>query len=157
MRDKVIAVALSVMLTLAGINIYNTIAHPAPARAASQFANIICDGFTPISTSANLQIITAGNANMFVYVCSYNLNNGNAAAQAVSIVEGTGATCATNTKAMVGTTTAVNGITLGIAGTVNYGGGAGAVTKTTVAGNNVCLFTGAGPIAGVIGWTQMAF
>jgi hypothetical protein len=129
---------------------------PRPAHAASQFANIICDNFTPVSAiSANTRVVLAGNANMFVYVCSYNLNA--SAALTFSIVEGTGATCGTGTAAMVGGATAANGLSLGIAGTVNYGGGAGAVTKTVVSGDSVCIFPSAGNLSGVVGWTQMAF
>lgn len=145
---------LSIVLVFAGVEIGHW-ATPPTIKAASQFANIICDGFTPVSTAANVQVITAGSANMFIYICSYNLNA--SAALTFSVVEGSGAVCATGTKAMVGTTSAVGGPSLGIAGTVNYGGGAGAVTKTTVAGNNVCIFPSAGTLAGVVGWTQASF
>lgn len=130
--------------------------NPRPAKAASQFANIVCDNFTPVSTAADVQVIAAGSANMFIYICSYNFNA--VAADVFSIVEGTGAVCVTGTKAMVGATTAAAGLSLGTAGSINYGGGTGAVTKTTVAGNNVCILrTTAGPLSGVIGWTQMSF
>lgn len=149
---KYLAVFMAMVLSVFVCYEADRYVHPPPSRAASQFANIICDGFTPVSTAANVQVIAAGNANMFIYICSYNLNA--SAALTFSIVEGTGAVCATGTKAMVGTTTAVGGPSLGIAGTVNYGGGAGAVTKTTVAGNNVCIFPSAGTLAGVVGWTQ---
>jgi hypothetical protein len=126
-------------------------------HAASQFANIICDNAKPFSVSANTQLVTAGNANMFIYVCAYNISNGNAAAQAVSFVEGTGTTCATNTAAVVGNSTAAGGLTLGISGNINYGGGTGLVAKTAVAGDNLCIFTGAGPIGGVLSWTTAPF
>jgi len=127
------------------------------ARAASTFAPVACDQFKPVSVSANTQIITAGNANMFIYLCSYNLTNGNAGAQSVSIVEGTGATCGTGTLAVSGNTTAAGGLALAINGNVNYGGGTGIVAKTAVAGDNVCLFTAGGPIGGVVGWTSAPF
>jgi len=149
-----IALELSVLLVISGLVWFS---QPPKVKAASQFANIICDNFKPVSTSANVQLFTAGNANMFIYICSYNLSNGNAAAQPFSIVEGTGTTCATNTLAMVGGTTAAAGPTLTLAGgTINYGGGSGAVTKTAVAGDNVCLFVNAGVIAGAVGATSMA-
>ena len=148
---------VSVVVTLACTAVLLlTERHVPSVRASSQFANIICDNFTPVSAAANVQIVTAGNANMFVYICSYNLNAG--AVDAFSIVEGTGAVCATGTKAMVGATTAAAGLALANNGTVNFGGGNGAVTKTTVAGNNVCLLVStAGPLTGVVGWTQASF
>lgn len=146
-------------ITLIGCGILlHDLAQPKPAQAASQFATILCDNFKPVSSSANLQLITAGNANMFVYICSYQFSNGNAAATPFSLVEGTGSTCATNTAAVVGTTTAANGVTLAASGgTVNYGGGSGVVAKTAVAGDNVCLFVSQGPVSGVVGWTTAAF
>lgn len=128
---------------------------PTPVRAASQFANIVCDNFTPVSIAVDTQVITAGNANMFIYICSYNFNA--VAADVFSIVEGTGTVCATGLKAMVGATTAAAGLSLATAGSINYGGGTGAVTKTSVAGNNVCILrTTAGPLSGVVGWTTAA-
>jgi hypothetical protein len=132
---------------------------PPKVKAASSFANVLCDGFKPISVTANAQLVTAGGPNNFIYVCSYNLNNSNAAASLFSFVEGTGTTCATNTLAVVGATTAAAGLTLGTnGGTVNYGGGSGAVAKTAVAGDNLCIFIStAGPVAGVIGTTQAPF
>jgi hypothetical protein len=151
----VAAVVISVMLALFVCYEADTYIHPRPSHAASQFANIICDGFTPVSITADTQIITAGNANMFVYICSYNLNA--AGADIASIVEGTGATCGTNTKAMIGGSTGAGGLAFAASTTVNFGGGAGAVAKTTVAGNNVCILRTTGAIlAGVVGWTQMA-
>jgi len=151
------ALSVSIFIMFVCVAIFTlTERHIPSARAASQFANIICDSFTPVSTAANVQIIAAGNANMFVYICSYNLNAG--ATDAFSIVEGTGVVCATGTKAMVGATTAAAGLALANNGTVNFGGGNGAVTKTTVAGNNVCLLVStAGPLSGVVGWTQAPF
>lgn len=151
---RLLAALLSLTLILVVLDGFDRLTPK--TRAASQFANIICDGFTPVSTAADVQIVTAGSANMFVYICSYNLNA--AAADVASIVEGTGATCGTNTKAMVGASTGAGGLSFGVNTTVNYGGGSGAVTKTTVAGNNVCILrTTAGPLSGVVGWTQMSF
>ena len=123
--------------------------------AGSQFANILCDNFKAVSISTNTQIVTAANANTFINICSYNLNA--SAALTFSIVEGTGTTCATNTLAIVGGTTAAAGPSLGIAGTINYGGGSGVIAKTAVAGDNVCIFPSAGTLAGVVGWTPTPF
>lgn len=150
-----IVLELCVVLVIGGIAWFS---QPSKVKAASQFANIVCDNYTPVSIAGavNTRIVLAGNANMFVYVCSYNLNA--SAALTFSIVEGTGATCGTGTAAMVGGTTAAAGLSLGVAGTVNFGGGTGAVTKTAVTGDSVCIFPSAGgTLAGVVGWTQMAF
>jgi hypothetical protein len=151
---KYIALAVAVVFAVWVCYETDTYIHPRPAHAASQFANILCDGFTPVSiTGATAtQVITAGGPNNFVYVCSYNLNA--SAALTFSMIEGTGAACATNTKAMVGTTTATNGPSLLTGGTINYGGGSGAVTKTQVAGDNVCLIPSAGTLSGVVSSTQ---
>lgn len=151
---RVFAVFTVLMLTFFAVTYeIDRHVHPHPVHAASQFANIICDGFTPVSAAADTQVITAGGPNNFIYICSYNFNA--AAADIFSLVEGTGSVCGTNTKAMVGAVTAAAGLSLATNGTINYGGGSGAVTKTTVAGNNVCLLrTTAGPLSGVIGWTQ---
>src|SRR6267142_238102 len=135
--QKAICVAMALILAVFVCYEADTYIHPRPSKAASQFANILCDNYTPVSAAANTQIVTAGNANMFVYVCSYNFNAG--AADIFSMVEGTGSTCGTGTKAMVGNSTAVGGLSLATNGTINFGGGNGAVTRTTVAGNNVCL------------------
>jgi hypothetical protein len=151
-------ITLAVLFTFIALIVGSLfVPEPPKAHAASQFANIVCDQFKPFSSSANVQLATAGNGNMFIYICGYNINNGNAAAQSVSIVEGTGTTCATSTAAVVGNSTAAGGMALGVNGTINYGSGSGAVAKTAVAGDNLCLFTGGGPIAGVIGWTQAPF
>lgn len=157
MNKVVVFLALFAALIALG-GIIDNLLPPKNVNAASQFANIICDNWRPVSTSANLQLITAGNANQFIYVCGYQLSNGNAAAQSFSVVEGTGATCGTGTASMVGTTAAANGVTLALGGgTVNYGSGAGAVAKTAVAGDNVCILVSGGPISGVIAWTAGPF
>lgn len=149
---RYLAIALSVALVLLGFDIVRD--YPSRSvHAASSFATIICDQFKPISVSANAQLVTAGGPNAFIYICGYNLTNGNAAAQSASLVEGTGATCGTNTQAVVGNSTAAGGLAMGISGSVNLGGGNGAVAKTIVAGDNLCLFTAAGPIGGVLAWT----
>lgn len=148
---------LAVVLAVAGLTYIDD--HIRTVRAASQMASIVCDNFKPISVAANTQLITAGGSNQFIYICSYNLNNGFSGSTSFSLVEGTGTTCATGIAAVVGSTTAANGPLLtGPGGTINYGGGTGAVAKTAVAGDNVCLLvTTIGPVAGVIGWTSAPY
>jgi hypothetical protein len=133
----------------------NRLIYPSHAKAAppSMFAPIACDNFTPVSTAVDAIVITAGGPNNFIYICSFDLVAG--VADNFSIVEGTGAACVTNTKAVVGGTTAATGMLLAANGTVSYGSGIGAVAKTTVAGNNICILrSSAGPLSGVIGSTQ---
>jgi hypothetical protein len=79
------------------------------------------------------------------------------AADVFSVVEGTGSTCGTNTAAVIGGTTGATGISLGAAGTFTMGSGTGAIAKTAVAGDNVCILrTTAGPLSGVVSWTTAA-
>ena len=127
---------------------------PRPASAQSTFAPNQGNRFKAFSTSANLQFFTAGNSAQYIYICSLIVNNGNAAAQGVSIVEGTGSNCATNTVAVIGNSTAAGGLTLATNSGQNIGGGIGPIAKTAVAGDNVCIFTGAGPIGGAISAVQ---
>lgn len=130
--------------------------HPPTSRAASQFATILCDQFTPFSSASSAQVIAAGNANMFIYVCNFGF--GSIGGSSYSIVEGTGTTCATNTKAMFGGTTAATGMGLAANGTFEEGSGVGAVLKTAVPGDNVCVIqSGTGPLAGGFAWTSAAF
>lgn len=140
--------------TLIGI-LLGWLVYPTPkdVRAASTFAPIACDNWTPVSSASSLQIVTAGNSNMFVYLCSDQL--GSIGGSDFSIVEGTGTTCASNTVGMVGGATAAAGIGLAANGTTDVGSGVGAIAKTKTAGDNVCIImSGTGPLAGVIGWTQ---
>lgn len=129
-----------------------------PARsvkAASTFAPIQCDNFKPISSASSVQIVTAG-ATQFVYICSFSF--GSIGGSTFSFVEGTGTTCASNTLAMAGGTTAAAGYGLTANGTINSGSGTGPIMKAAVVGDNVCLIVaGTGPLAGVVGWTSQPF
>lgn len=130
--------------------------HPRHARAASSFATIVCDNFAPYSSAASAQAITAGGPNNFVYICSFGF--GSIGGSTYSIVEGTGTTCATNTKAMFGGTTAATGAGLAANATFEEGSGVGAVLKTQVAGDNVCVISsGTGPLAGNFASTQAPY
>lgn len=158
MKAKPIYLITITLVVLALLtSIADHIASPTPAHAATQFANIICDNFKPFNATANVQVITAGNANMFIYVCAINVGPVGAADN-VALVEGTGATCGTNTAGMAGGATAATGWNIALNGGIAFGSGQGAVMKTAVAGDNVCLLvSSAGPAAGVISWTASAF
>lgn len=124
-------------------------------HAASTYAPVACDNWKPVSITSNTQLVTAG-ANSFIYVCSITF--GSIGGSSFSIVEGTGTTCATSTAAVSGGTTAATGYGLAANGTMNAGSGTGAIMKTAVAGDNLCIFpSGTGPLAGVVGWTSQPF
>lgn len=136
--------------------LFDRLAEPPKIHAASQFANIVCDNFKPLSVAADTQVITAGSANMFIYVCSLGVVAGTA--DNFSVVEGTGSTCGTNTAAVIGGTTAATGMILAINNNFNLGSGSGAIAKTAVAGDNVCILrSSAGPLSGVMAWTTQPF
>lgn len=84
-----------------------------------------------------------------IYIC-YLLVVG-ADAENVSLVEGTGSTCGTNTSAVIGGTTAANGPNLAANGGFTAGNGDGVIAATGRAGDDVCLFqSGSGRVAGVM-------
>jgi hypothetical protein len=154
------------ILTIATLlYVYTAMVGPRPAQAQTQiFAPLQCNTFKPFSVSANTQLFTANNTTgpagaapnpQFIYICSLIINA--SAAQTVSIVEGTGTTCATNTAAVIGNNAAAGGLSLGVNGGQNIGGGIGPIAKTATAGDNVCLYTSGGVISGVISGAQASF
>ncbi|MBZ5540693.1 MAG: hypothetical protein LAN61_09265 [Acidobacteriia bacterium] len=131
-----------------------------PAKAAYLGGNAsgnltgvtVCDHWTPISLTANTQIIT-GAASKQTYVCSINLVAG--AATNVAVVEGTGTTCATGIAGMAGGTTAATGWNFAANGGLTQGNGVGAIMRTATAADNVCiLVSAANQVSGTISWTQ---
>lgn len=149
-------IPFALLIALAGGILLSHFSDPPKAQAASQFANIVCDNYKPLSISADTQVVTAGSANMFIYVCSIGVVAGTA--DNFSVVEGTGATCGTNTAAVIGGTTAATGMILAINNNFNLGSGSGAIAKTAVAGDNVCILrSSAGPLSGVMAWTAQPF
>jgi hypothetical protein len=113
---------------------------------------ITCDHWTPISLTANTQIITGASAKQ-TYVCSIAIVA--AAATNVALVEGTGTTCATGTAGMAGGSTAATGWNFAANGGLTHGTGVGAIIRTATAADNVCLLvSAANQISGVITWTQ---
>src|SRR5215472_12155026 len=80
--------------------------------------------FVTISQTTSTQLIT-GRPNTRTYICSFFYNG--ADAENLSLVEGTGSVCATNTFALVGATTAANGNNFTAGSGVAQGNGAGTV------------------------------
>lgn len=154
--DRLFAVVFSITLVLVIMDGFDRLTPPHTVHAASSFATIVCDNFAPYSSAASAQAITAGGPNNFIYVCNFGF--GSIGGSSFSIVEGTGTTCATNTKAMFGGTTAATGAGLAANATFEEGSGVGAVLKTQVAGDNVCVISsGTGPLAGNFASTQAPY
>lgn len=102
-----------------------------------------------ISQTASAQVITGTSAKK-IYICSLNIGP-NADAENVSLVEGTGTVCATNTIAVPGTpaATAANGWQMAANGGLATNGGGGSMAATSVNADNVCLLqSGSGRVAG---------
>jgi hypothetical protein len=122
-----------------------TIAAPDPCSYLAQLeANVSI-------TSATTTRVIAPSASNKVYICRLFLN-ANADGD-VGVVEGTGGTCGTGTAALIGGTTAANGIQLASKGGVQLLN-AGRTVKTTAGTNvDVCLITAdAGPLTGTINY-----
>lgn len=104
--------------------------------------------YTPISQTANTKLITGTSAKK-TYVCSIVVVG--ADAENLSLVAGTGATCATNTVAVLGGATAAAGPNLAANGGFSFGGGGFSIAATTVNADDLCLFqSGGGRVAGVM-------
>jgi hypothetical protein len=157
MKDILKCALYTVLVLGAVFSIYGVPGPPPMVHAAPlQNAMPVCDTSTPVSSASSVQVITAGSALNFIYVCGYNF--GSIAGSSFSIVEGGGTVCATNTLAMDGGTTAAAGIGLAANGTVNFGSGSGMILKTKVPGDNVCIImSGTGPLAGAMTWTSANF
>lgn len=109
-----------------------------------------------INLTGNGQVIT-GTPGKRTYICSLDLVSG--AAQNIALVEGTGATCATNIFGLAGGTTAATGWNLAANGGLVKGNGGGTVytpiADTNSTGANVCLLlSGAGQTSGQITYVQ---
>lgn len=147
-----IILELCVVLVIGSIAWFS---QPSKVKAASQFANVVCDQWTPISLAADTKLVTAG-TNMFVYICSIGVVAGTA--DNFSVVEGTGAACVTGTAAVIGGSTAATGMLMAANGVFTNGSGTGAIARTAVAGDDVCILrSSAGPLSGNISWTKQPF
>ena len=122
------------------------------SQAGTTFGIPVCENFVPISTTANVQLIS-GVAGQTIYICSVNVVV--ASADNVAVVEGTGVTCGTGTAGIFGGTTAATGWNLAANGQVSFGHGVGMIGKTGNLGDNVCLLVSAAVQAsGGITWTR---
>lgn len=118
---------------------------PAAVVALSPNPSTVCTTTKPISQTTSTDLLTSTNK---LHICSIVLVS--TTAQSFSLVEGTGVVCATGIAAVVGATTAANGIPAGAnSGFVAVAERAWLRTATT--GDHLCLLqSGAGLISGVI-------
>lgn len=99
-----------------------------------------CTKVVPINISASADVYTSTNK---IHVCAGQLQS--SVAQAVSIVEGTGSTCATGTAAVAGGTTAdsTHGFQLFAGQDIPLGTGLPTM-KTQTTADHLCILLGAG-------------
>lgn len=99
-----------------------------------------CQGSTKLykafSQTATAVLVT-GAASKKTYVCSIAVIAG--AAEIFNLTAGTGTTCGTSTVAVMGSTTAANGLSLAANGGLTLGNGLGALAATTVNQDDLCL------------------
>ncbi len=121
------------------VNVKFPAASADPCNSATGKKNIA------ISQTANAELVPASGGK--IYVCALLVVG--ADAENLSFVEGTGATCATGTAAVIGGTTAANGPNMAANAGWQMGTGQGSVAQTNSAGTALCLFqSGAGRVAG---------
>ena len=107
-----------------------------------------------ISTTAGTTQLVAPSGSTQVYVCA--ITTVGAAASVQNLVGGTGATCTTGTPAAImGSTTAANGMSFAANGGFAYGSGSGVIASTTTGGHGLCLIqSGTTQISGNITFVQ---
>lgn len=108
--------------------------------------------FVPITQTTSTQWVT-GTSSMRTYVCSFMVTQPSSSTQTFALVNGTGSVCASSPAAMIGGSTAANGMQLPFA----LGTGAGSIAKSTADAANVCLLqSGSDRIAGVMSYVVAA-
>jgi len=113
--------------------------------AQSPQSNPVCTSFKPISQTTSTDLITSTNK---LHICAVLVVS--ATAQSLSLVEGTGSVCATGVAAVMGATTAANGMALAANGGWTMTADR-AWLKTATTADHLCLLqSGAGNVSGVI-------
>ena len=120
---------------------------------ADPCASALKKNFAIGGAGGNIQIV-GGSGSTKVYLCSLTIVG--AAAAVVNIIEGTGAACTTaNEAAVMGSTTAANGMSLAANGGLTLGNGLGTVGVTATAGNGLCILqSGTTALAGNATYVQ---
>lgn len=107
----------------------------------------VCTSFVAISQTASTDLKTFTNKG---YICSIVIVSSDG--ESLSLVQGTGTTCATGTGALIGATTAANGMAIAANGGVALGN---LQLVTTTTAQHLCLLqSGTGRIAGVISYAD---
>lgn len=106
--------------------------------------------YIPISQATSTQLASLGGSSKKNYVCALAVVGSDA--ENVSLVEGTGTVCATTPAAIIGGTTAANGLNMAANGGITLGNGAAPVAAGSLTSlNNVCLFqSGSGRVSGTL-------
>lgn len=143
---------------------FATIPQPAPSlsptngtilnsNGGTPFGVLACENFTPINTTASVQLLSSGGLLQKFRICSFEFVV--SAADNVALVEGTGATCGTGTAGVFGGATAATGWNLAVNGQISLGSGLGMVGATSVNADNLCLLvSSAAQVSGGFTWTQ---
>lgn len=105
----------------------------------------VCTGVTAISQTTSTDVKTFTN---FGYICSVILFS--ATAQSISVIEGTGTVCATNTAALIGGTSA--SLALAINGSFSAVAGMPWLKTQTTAHHLCVLQSSTGNVSGIITW-----
>jgi hypothetical protein len=151
---------LSVTVANSNVNGQATAANSSPVVLASnQSVGDPCmfqtKSSTPLAASggALTQILVPGVSAKRIYACSFVAIGGSAGS--FSLIEGTGATCAGSTLAVIGGTSALSGINLSANGGLTLGSGAGTIAQTATNANNLCLTSSVTPtVAGNLIYVQ---
>lgn len=135
MKTFIKMVVPSVVLTILIACCIAIVSHvPVEAQTGAAFPNPV-----NISSATTVKIIT-GITNRNVYITHIDLAA--SIADNVAIVEGTGATCGTNTAGMAGGATGASGWNLTAAQPIiSIGDGMGTVLRTATPGDSVCIIT----------------
>jgi hypothetical protein len=118
------------------------------ARVVGDPCELNAKVYLPFSQATSAQLIP-GTSSKKTYLCSVTLVAGDA--ENVSFVSGTGTVCATSIAAVIGSTTAANGLNLAANGGFAMGNGASALAAITANAANLCLLqSGTGRVSGVL-------
>lgn len=109
----------------------------------------VCTSFKAISQTASTDLVTSTNK---LHICAMLIVS--ATAQSVSLVEGTGTTCATGTAAIMGATTAANGMALAANGGFTHTAERPFIVTATTADHLCLLQSGAGNVSGFISYVD---
>ena len=105
-----------------------------------------------VNATAATQIVAASGSKK-IYICSITIVA--AGASTVSLLTGTGTNCGTSQAAVIGSTTAANGMSFSASGGLAIGNGSSTITYANLAGAELCtLQTAAVYLSGYISYIQ---